>query len=200
MTFWTLILVLTALYMLGQLTVETAVETLDLDLTIAPAGSMDGYGRSDWGRDLDEDGDCQYLRTEVLIAESLEPPVLSENGCRVVSGLWIGPFTNETFTDPGELDIDHMVPLANAYRSGAETWTPERRQDFSNDLTPRHLAAVKAGANRSKSDSGPEAWKPPYEPAWCQYARDWREIKRAWDLTATHDEAAALAVMLATCD
>ena len=160
------------------------------------------YERGDWRHWVDDDGDCQDARQETLIAEA-QGAVRYERAdeCRVASGDWAGAYTGERFTDPGDLDIDHMVPLANAHRSGAWQWDRARKREYANYLERgNHLIAVKAAANRSKSDKGPEDWQPPRSEYHCQYAADWVDIKRRWGLTATPQEASALRDMLAGCD
>ncbi|MCY4530453.1 MAG: DUF1524 domain-containing protein [Chloroflexi bacterium] len=174
-----------------------------LSIAVAPVGSdLPRYDRDEWRHWVDEDGDCQNARQEVLIAES-ETPVryTNEDRCRVASGSWEGPFTGEFFTDPGSLDVDHMVPLANAHRSGGWAWSEDRKREYANDLSyAGHLISVQASANRAKGSKGPEGWKPPVGGYWCQYAVDWITIKNAWELTATESEAAALGEMLETCE
>ena len=182
----------------------TAVPTgPQLTISVAPIPrDIPDYDRGEWRHWTDEDEDCQNARQEALIAES-ETPVkyTDEDRCRVASGLWLGPFTGESFTDPRSLDVDHMVPLANAHRSGGWAWSEDRKRDYANDLSyEAHLIAVKASANRSKGSKGPEGWKPPARAYWCQYAIDWITIKNAWDLTATGAEADALSEMLGTCE
>ena len=164
-------------------------------------GGLPPYDRGDWDHWTDEDGDCQNTRHEVLVAESQTPVTYrDERGCRVGAGQWLGVFTAATVTDPGGLDIDHLVPLANAHRSGGWAWTAERRQQYANSLDdPDHLIAVTAGANRSKGAKGPEQWRPPNRSYWCQYATAWVRVKHAWELTVTPAEAEALQEMLATC-
>jgi hypothetical protein len=125
---------------------------------------------------------------------------MSPDGCRVVAGLWVDRFTGERFTDPSRLDIDHMVPLANAHRSTGALWPREHKQAFANDLTtPDALVAVSASANRSKGDRSPDQWKPPDADAWCWYATVWVTVKVTWDLTVTTPERGALSDMLQTC-
>jgi hypothetical protein len=98
------------------------------------------------------------------------------------------------------LEIDHLVPLANAWRSGAYLWTGDPRISFANDLSyPGHLNAVTAELNSAKSDAGPENWRPPAPEAWCPYAIDWVTTKDRWDLTVTPAEVAALRDMLRFC-
>ena len=151
---------------------------------------------------MDEDGDCQDARQEVLIEESLVAVTFrTEEECRVESGRWIGPYTGTEVTDPSKLDIDHMVPLANAHRSRGWAWNPEQKEAYANDLGyPGHLIATTASANRSKGAKGPEEWRPPDESYWCQYATDWATIKSQWGLSVTVEELEALEDMMATCE
>ncbi len=104
-------------------------------------------------------------------------------------------------SDPGALDIDHMVPLKEAHRSGAHAWTAERREAYANDLGhPQALIAVKSGANRSKGDKDPANWMPPNRSYWCQYLGDWIAIKTRWELSVDQAEADALKKGLAVCE
>jgi hypothetical protein len=104
------------------------------------------------------------------------------------------------FTNPSDLDIDHMVPLGNAHRSGGARWTTTVKRSYANDLDlDAALIAVSASANRSKGDSSPDEWKPPAATAWCGYATWWVDVKYEWSLTVTVAEKSALADMLGTC-
>ncbi len=174
-----------------------------LTIGVAPAApGIPGYDRGDWSHWRDGDRDCQDARQEALIAESLTPVVYeSVDECRVESGDWFGVYTGKSFTEPGDLDVDHMVPLENAHRSGGWAWSKERKAEYANDLSyANHLIAVQASANRQKGSKGPEEWKPTRVEYWCQYATDWVTIKHSWGLTANLDEAIALREMLETCD
>ena len=97
-------------------------------------------------------------RQEVLISESLvEVTFESERKCRVETGRWYGAFTGAYVEAPGDLDIDHLVPLKNAHDSGGWAWSAARKQEYANYLgDPDHLIAVTKGANRSKGAKGPE--------------------------------------------
>ena len=166
----------------------------------APSGvqprSIPAYNRDEWQHWIDADGDCQDTRQEVLIEESLVPPTFDAGRCRVLSGLWRDDYTGGVFTNPGDLEIDHRVPLANAHRSGGWTWDAARKRSYANDLTePDHLVAVSASANRAKSDKGPEGWRPPSRDNWCHYANAWRAVKQRWNLEITSQEHAALMEM-----
>ena len=118
----------------------------------------------------------------------------------MTAGEWLAPYSNTIVTDPGKLDVDHMVPLGNAHASGAWNWSAEQRERYANHLgDPQHLIAVTASANRSKGARGPENWKPEDRSYWCQCAVDWITIKDTWALTVTEPEHDALAEMLNTC-
>ena len=106
------------------------------------------YDRSEFGGWSDEDGDCQNTRHERLIARSLDHVELSGDGCFAVTGRWYDPYTGNTYTAAGELDIDHVVPLFYAWERGAAYWDPEKQRRFANDAA--NLLPVSAVANRSK--------------------------------------------------
>ena len=174
----------------------------NLSLTVAPVpNDIPSYDRDEWRHWVDEDRDCQDTRQEVLIEESSSPVEYEDSDqCRVAEGEWDGPYTGEQFTDPSDMDIDHMVPLGNAHRSGGWAWDEGRKRQYANDFSyAGHLIAVQNSANRAKGADGPEEWRPPDRSYWCQYAIDWIRIKQTWGLTATDAEAAALAEMLNTC-
>lgn len=159
-----------------------------------------GYNREAWPHWIDTDGDCMDARQEVLVAENLEQPQLAANGCRVVSGLWRDAYTGETFRDPSDLDVDHMVPLAEAHRSGGRDWSTERRAAFANDLEDtRSLIAVSAAANRAKGDQGPEEWLPPQEAARCRYVANWVAVKVRWSLSMDERERVSVTNILQAC-
>ena len=141
-----------------------SAEGLLLAVTVASVNAnRPDYDRSEWRHWIDEDRDCQNARQEVLIEESSTPAVLDpDNECRVLSGSWVGPYTGQMVNDPTELDIDHMVPLENAHRSGAWSWDRDRKREYANFLGYEdHLIATTSRANRSKGSKGPEEWRPP---------------------------------------
>ena len=174
---------------------------LPVSVASVPA-DLPEYDRSTWRHWTDEDGDCQNARQEVLIAESsVAVTFQSEDQCRVATGLWEGPYTGMTVDDPGDLDVDHMVPLGNAHQSGGWNWSPERKREYANYLGyNNHLIATTSGANRSKGSKGPDRWRPPLQDYWCVYAVDWVSIKNEWGLTVTENEYVALSEMLAACE
>jgi hypothetical protein len=190
-------------------TTATSLEPLASDdstavlvgLRVAPEGPRTGYQRELFTHWVDADGDGCDTREEVLMAESRGTAQVDPYGCKVREGDWFSVYDGLTFTDPSEVDIDHVVALAEAWDSGAAGWDAGRRQAFANDLDHLPaLRAVSASSNRSKSDLDPGQWKPTREAAWCEYANDWLAVKKAWDLSADQNEVDDLRVMLRTCD
>ena len=178
-------------------------EAVALTIAIAPIPTgIPAYSRSQWKHWVDADGDCQDARQEVLIGESLLPVTYkTDRECRVETGRWYGAFTGDYFEDPGDVDVDHMVPLKNTHNSGGWDWNPAMKEEYANNLgDDDHLIAVQDNANQSKGARGPDEWKPRDETYWCQYATDWAKIKERWSLTMTEPEAGAVVEMLNTCD
>ena len=185
----------------APLSAERPVATLAISVAPIPTDIAE-YSRSQWNHWTDEDGDCQDARQETLISESLIAVTFeSERQCRVETGRWYGAFAGIYVDDPGDLDIDHLVPLKNAHDSGGWAWDPTRKEQYANYLGDAdHLIAVTKGANRSKGAKGPEDWRPPDEGYWCQYATDWTEVKMEWGLSMTQKEVEAVIEMLDTCE
>ncbi|MER7166354.1 HNH endonuclease family protein [Micromonospora sp. NPDC000207] len=165
------------------------------ELTVATAGSMKGYSRSRFPHWRKTGRNCD-VRDTVLERDGDK---IERSECNVVGGDWESVYDGRTFTDPSQVDIDHMVPLANAWRSGANEWDDSKRGDFANDLDRPQLFAVSASSNRSKGDQDPSQWKPPNQSYWCTYAEDWIEVKHHWELSVTSAEKAALTDMLKGC-
>ena len=177
-------------------------------LPVAPAASMSGYSRDrfrHWSQ-AERFGwtpprpDCT-TREAALVRDGQNVRV--GDGCQVLSGSWFDPYTGKTFTRASDIDIDHVVPLAAAWRAGADRWDNARREQYAND--PEVLLSVEDNANQEKGDKGPEAWKPPRRDEWCDYAQRWIAIKAKYGLAITAPargaggEKAALLQLLGTC-
>ena len=137
--------------------------TTTLVIAVAPIpANIPEYDRGDWKHWVDEDGDCQDARQEVLVAESLVSVTFeTDRQCRVETGRWFGAFTGVYVEDPGDLDIDHLVPLKNAHLSGGWAWSPEMKEEYANYLEEgNHLIALSSRHNRSKGARGPKEWAP----------------------------------------
>lgn len=177
-------------------------EAADLlaQLVVAPEGPDDDYDRKLFPHWVTGDDRGCDTRSLVLQEESISLAQVDFPGCVVVAGDWVSPYDGVEVDDPAELDIDHVVPLAEAWRSGAHAWDDDDRRAFANDLdNPGALVAVTATTNRAKGDADPADWRPPDESIWCDYATDWITVKVQWELTVDEDEHAALVEMLATC-
>ncbi len=190
---------------------DLAVSDSDLDaIKVAPEHSMATYSRDDWNHWIDV-RPCWTVREQVLARDAEKGSLVmrTSNGtkttstakaCSIVSGRWVDRYTGKTLTAPADLDIDHMVALAAAHRSGGLRWSAAKREKYANYLKdPDHLVAVSASANREKGDKTPAAWKPANKGSHCWYATAWVRVKKTWDLSMTPAEKKAVAAMLTTC-
>lgn len=148
------------------------------------------YDRKYFKHWTDGDNDCQGTRTEVLIRDSMDDKVMynDDKECTAIFAIVYDYYTGKIL--PSYLvDIDHFVPLKNAWMSGAWKWTPEKREQYANDLKDRwHLTSVSSDVNRSKSWKSPDEWMPPDFSFHIFYCVKWLDIKVKWDLTATQKE------------
>lgn len=169
----------------GELVTKRLYRAID-DLPVT-AETRAGYDRARFTHWVDADGDCQDTRDEVLSAESLVPV----SGCDAQRGKWISYYDGVTSLTSTGFDVDHLVPLAEAWDSGAKRWNAATRQRYANDLRdPRTLVAVTASTNRSKSDRDPAEWLPALGA--CRYVRQWVAVKIRWRLSADRAEKQAL--------
>jgi len=172
------------------------LEIKEVDLNAIPK-----YDREQWNSWIDDDGDCQNTRHEVLQLESYVSVLFTNNNeCYVQSGRWFDPYNGEYLYFASDLDIDHFIPLYNAHISGGWQWSEKKKTDFANNIDdPDILIAVKNTTNREKSAPAPDEWKPDNQLYWCEYAYDWIRIKHEWKLSVTNSEWEALIEMLRTC-
>ncbi|GGU61194.1 hypothetical protein GCM10010274_57540 [Streptomyces lavendofoliae] len=158
--------------------------------------SRAGYTRDKfkhWNSGLDVADGCN-TRAEVLLAEAAEAPAVAA-GCKLSGGEWLSYYDEQEVTDPGKLDIDHMVPLAEAWDSGASGWDAKRREAYANDQdAAASLVAVTARTNRQKADQDPSKWMPPAPSATCRYLAEWTATKLRWGLAADQAEIDAINV------
>lgn len=179
-------------------TVSQPLRTMVANLPVATEVRT-GYDRDLFDLWLDEDGDGCNTRYEVLIAEATTAPTVG-SGCALTGGAWLSYYDGETWTATSDLDIDHMVPLAEAWDSGARTWTAAQRNAYANDLgDDRTLVAVTDNVNQSKSDSDPAEWMPPLASVYCRYITEWTAVKTRWGLSVDTTEKASLTSYAAAC-
>lgn len=163
-------------------------------LTVKTESTMTGYSRDLFPHWSSQGSGCDTR--QVVLKRDADSYV---GNCPVTSGSWYSYYDGLTFTNPSDLDIDHVVPLAEAWRSGASSWTTTTRQAFANDLTGPQLIAVSASSNRSKGDQDPSTWKPTRAGASCGYSKMWIHTKSRWSLSLQSSEKTALQTMLNTC-
>ncbi|KAM0525403.1 hypothetical protein ACHAPE_000107 [Trichoderma viride] len=159
------------------------------NLVVAVPGPGSDYDRTLFPHWITISGTCDAR--EFVLKRDGEGVVVN-SACTAQSGDWISPYDNAKFTNASKLDIDHMVPLKNAWISGASDWTTAQRQAFANDITIPQLWAVSASSNRSKGDKSPDKWKPPLSSFYCTYAKSWIEVKNSYALTISTAEKTAL--------
>jgi hypothetical protein len=188
-----------------QARAQTQLRTLE----VGPRRPAVGYHRDAFGTAWsDTDGNGCNQRDDVLVRDALPGTVhyAQQGSCDhdVLAGTWVDPYTGRTLTftdlkDPHQaqaIQIDHLVPLAEAWGSGASRWDAQRRKEFANDLA--ELLAVDGPTNASKGDDDPAAWRP-RKAFQCTYAVRWIGTKYRWHLSVDRPEKRALHEMLAYC-
>lgn len=163
-------------------------------LNVQSEESMSGYSREKFPHWISQGDGCDTR--QVILKRDADN---YSGNCPVTSGKWYSYYDGITFNDPSQLDIDHVVPLAEAWRSGASSWSTAKREDFANDLNGPQLIAVSASSNRSKGDQDPSTWQPPRAGANCAYAKMWINTKYNWGLHLQSSEKTALQGMLNSC-
>jgi hypothetical protein len=165
-------------------------------LTVKAEGSSTGYSRDKFPHWIIQSGTCD-TREQVLKRDG--SGVTVDSSCQPTAGRWYSVYDSTWVNDSSDVDIDHIVPLSEAWKSGASTWTTAKRQEFANNLTISQLIAVTASSNRSKGDKDPSEWKPTNASVHCIYAREWIWVKYTYKLSLQSAEKTALTQMLATC-
>ena len=159
----------------------------------SPTGAA--YDRSSFKLWVTVDG-CS-TREMVLIAEAVGG---TRTGCSMNGATWLSRYDGVQTSNPGSFDIDHMVPLKEAWLSGAAAWSSDRRTAYANDIGwSQSLVAVSARSNRQKSDRDPAKWMPDSTPFVCAYTQSWVGVKYRWGLSMDAAERAKVDAVLAGC-
>jgi hypothetical protein len=172
-------------------------------LAVKPWSSARTYRRTAFGpawADVDHNG-CD-TRNDVLNRDLTDKQWRAgTHDCVVIAGDVVDPYTGTRVhfekARADAVQIDHVVPLANAWRTGASTWTDGRRAEFAND--PRNLLAVEGPVNQAKGDLDAASWLPPSAGDRCPYVARQIAVKQKWQLTVTRAEHDAMAHVLAGC-
>jgi hypothetical protein len=165
-------------------------------LQVSAGYSISGYVRT-YFKTWDSQGNGCDTRDVVLQRQG--KGVKTESDCKIVAGSWTSPYDNKVYTSPQKLQIDHLVPLGDAWRSGAKNWDSTKREQYANDLKDPLLIAVDTHDNEAKGDDDPSEWKPPNQAFWCTYGEEYVSVKYKFDLFVTADEKTALGDLLDAC-
>ncbi|MBJ7000923.1 HNH endonuclease family protein [Streptomyces griseofuscus] len=164
-------------------------------LTVA-AEDRTGYSRDKFPTWITIEGNCN---TREYIIKRDGTNVVTNSACTATSGSWYSPYDGATWTSASDVDIDHLVPLAEAWDSGASKWTTAQRQAFANDVTRPQLLAVTDNVNQSKGDQDPATWIPSRTAYDCTYVRAWVQVKYYYNLSVDPAEKTALQNDLSGC-
>ncbi|SDR99627.1 Protein of unknown function [Paraoerskovia marina] len=217
---WSLALVVVALVVTGGISFKelagdettktlTTVSADQLDraetdlasLSVGDRGVLDGYDRDAFDHWTDPDGNGCDTRNDIL-ARDLAAETVDDDGCTVLTGTLTDPYGGETIDfergeHSAEVQIDHVVALANAWRTGADAWDDTTREEFAND--PANLLAVDGPLNGQKSASDAAGWLPPAAGFRCAYVVRQIEVKAGYGLSVTADEHDTMAEALDSC-
>jgi len=164
-------------------------------MAATPESHASTYDRSLFPTWITISGTCD---TREYVIKRDGTSVVTDSSCKATSGNWSSPYDGATTTNPSTFDIDHLVPLSEAWDSGAWAWTTAQRQAFANDVTRPQLLAVSASSNRSKGDRDPAEWLPQASYQ-CTYARAWVQVKHYYGLSVDSTEKSALSSILSGC-
>ena len=160
-----------------------------------------GYDRALFEHWRDIDGDGCDSRDQVLKRDSISLPQVDPVNCNVIAGDWVSPYDGAKWSNPSDIDIDHVVALKEAWDSGAWAWSAAQRKAFANDTSDsRTLLAVTDSVNQSKSDKDPSNWLPPLQSYTCTYLGNWIAVKVRWSLSMDSSEYGRIKNLLqSTC-
>lgn len=179
----------------------TPLDTLE----VAPSAPMAGYSRLQFGPAWTSDNDDHWadphcdVRDDVLARDLTD---VVKKGCKVESGTLNDPYTGQSIhfqrgPKSTAVQIDHVVPLGDAWQTGAQALTARQRVDLAED--PIELLAVSGPPNEAKSDKDASQWLPPNTAFRCQYVDIQVAVKVKYQLWVTLTEKGAMAAVLAGC-
>ncbi len=178
---------------------STAAMALE-QLPIKGRAAKTGYARTQFGKGWALTNGCSTR--EIILHRDLVDTQTNEK-CQVVSGMLNDPYTGEMITfkrgpdTSAAVQIDHVVALSNAWQTGAQQLSPERREALAND--PLELVAVDGSANQAKGDGDAATWLPSNKAFRCQYIARQIAVKQKYELWVTQAEYNAMQRILAQC-
>ena len=168
---------------------SAAQEKLDA-LDVQPKGPQDGYDRSLFPHWNVIDSPCTARQ---VVLERDGQDVVSDDDCQPTEGSWWSAFDDDwVYDEPSDISVDHMVPLSEAWKTGAADWTTDERADFANDVESSQLWLATQSSNGEKGDQDPSEWMPSNTDVHCDYAKSWIDVKDRYDLTVTSEEQSSL--------
>ena len=181
-------------------TSKNAVSALN-QLAVKGRAPKTGYARNLFSDGWGESAGCD-TRNRILQRDLMQIN-LDSDGCTVVSGVLHDPYTGKTINfvrgvgTSLAVQIDHVVPVSDAWQKGAQKLSAASRYNFYND--PLNLIAIDGPTNGSKSDSDAASWLPPNKSYRCAYVARQVAVKRKYGLWVTAAEKQAIANVLAVC-
>lgn len=166
---------------------------------------MTGYSRDQFGNyrnDTDRNG-CDQRNDALRRGLTHTTAKPGTHGCKILTGILHDPYTGKTINfqfgqaTSAQVQIDHVVPEANSWVTGAQQLTPEQRNQFSSDLT--NLLAVDGRTNESKGDGDAATWLPPNKAFRCSYVARQITVKTTWHLWVTPAEKESMTTVLNRC-
>ncbi len=146
----------------------------------------------------DSDNDCQNLRHELLMRESLSEVTFTANrDCVVSAGTWFDPYTEVHLYKASDLDVDHVIPLAYAHAHGGYTWSTKKRKAFAIDQ--ENLLLVDDYENSFKGSKGPSEYLPA-SGFHCEYLGIWKRIAEKYKIKIGEADRIAIKEKRQLCD
>lgn len=189
--------------------VTAAISALDT-IPVKGRAPKTGYSRAQFGEAWTDDVSVEYghngcdTRNDILRRDLVDITVKSAtSSCKVLTGVLYDPYTGKTINfqrgkDTSDaVQIDHIVPLSNAWQTGAQQWDALKRRDFAND--PRNLQATDGPTNQAKGDGDVATWLPPNKSYRCTYVARIVTVKAIYGLWVTPPEHDAMARILSNC-
>lgn len=184
----------------NQATTQPLAITILDTIPVKGRAAKTGYTRKQFGDGWAKDGTCDMRN--VILSRDLTTVTVGSN-CKVTSGTLQDPYSGKTIefirgeNTSGAVEIDHVVALSNAWQTGAQQLTPDRRAAFAND--PLELVAVGHDVNQAKGDGDAASWLPPNKPFRCQYVARQIAVKSKYELWVTPGENEAMRRVLGEC-
>lgn len=165
-------------------------------LKVRTQGTLSGYSRAKFPQWIDQGHNCN---TREIVLRRDGSGVRVGADCYPTKGRWYSPYDGKTLTNPHKVDIEHLVALAEAWRSGARSWSTAKRRAFANDLRHPELWTADHPVNMDKGGKDPARWLPPRHAFRCTYIRAYVNVKYVWSLSVDPAEKRAIAAVLARC-